>query len=237
MIEPLPTEEIFAKHGLFDITFDWPTTFNSDVDHTLKFNPTSVHTITNRVSGWGKLRPVEAYPTFTQDPSFDEVRFYWTPISDPAAMARFRRQAQIIALDTIPMPGDASRSKSFSPGPSSSSFFKDRRHPRYGLDKEIIAWWEDDHGLWLVTLMERVDTKDLVQAWGEIFGMGDRAQEGRELVDGQHKHVRKDKSKASGMACYGEACEVLLQVVDCMMVSPVTDRADVRSCIARSCLF
>jgi hypothetical protein len=66
--------------------------------------------------------------------------------------------------------------------------------------------------------MDREPTQDLVDAWGGIIGRGDVHHQVRELVNGERKSP-KGKMRSTGMEAYAEACEVLLKVVDCLMVS------------------
>jgi hypothetical protein len=241
MLQSIPSEAVFAAHGLHDVVLDLPPNIPPSVTHTLSYNTTPAHKTSNRISGWAKFRPVPAYPTFpTGRVLYDEVRLYLGPIGDPASMARFRRQAQLIALDTVPLPWTApGTSAPVSADPSSSVLGPDARNAikqeeRYCVDNEVIAWWEDEHGLWLLTMMDRNTTQDLVDVWGGILGQGDVNHQVRQLVNGERKPQGKGKMSGNGMEACAEACEVLLRVVDCLMVCPPRVlRADERFCAER----
>jgi hypothetical protein len=229
MLQSIPSEAVFAAHGLYDVVLDLPPSIPPYVTHSLNYGHTSSHTTSNRISGWAKFRPVPTYPPFpSSKSSYEEVRFYLGQAGDPSSLSMFRRQAQLIALDTVSLPRStpgSSSSTSTDPLPDASpprrreSNTSIDTHKRYGLDKEVLAWWEDEHGLWLLTLMDREPTQDLVEVWGGIIGRGDVHHQVRELINGENKTSPKGKMRSTGMEAYAEACEVLLKVVDCLTVS------------------
>lgn len=116
-------------------------------------------------------------------------------------MARFRRQSQLLALGTLPT----------APGPSST---------RFGRVKQVLAWWEDGHGLWSVVDEEAEEGLNLVERWSQIMhdpGMEDVVDD-EELVP-SNLNKRLEMSGPEREAVYGEICLLLLKVVECLRVS------------------
>jgi hypothetical protein len=115
-------------------------------------------------------------------------------------MARFRRQSQLLALGTIPT----------APGPSTT---------RFGRVKQVLAWWEDGHGLWSVVDEEAEEGINLVERWSQIMhdpGMDDVVDNSEMLPSNVERRV--EMSKRQRETVYGEICELLLKVVECLRV-------------------
>jgi len=198
----IPSDSVFAAHGLHNVQLDVP-----------QIRPTAVAPLTipasdsfataEWVAGTALLRPTERFPLLvpsTTVASSLPVRFSFCPAFDPSSMARFRRQSQLLALGTIPT----------APGPSTT---------RFGRVKQVLAWWEDGHGLWSVVDEEAEEGINLVERWSQIMhdpGMDDVVDNSEMLPSNVERRV--EMSKRQRETVYGEICELLLKVVECLRV-------------------
>ena len=86
--------------------------------------------------------------------------------------------------------------------------------------KEVIAWWEDGHGLWFVVQEEQEEGSSLVEEWSKIMrdpkvedgGNGEASSP----TDTEKSHCMSEESAQSA---YGAVCELFVRVVKCLMVS------------------
>lgn len=109
----MTAHEIYVAHGLTEVELDFE------------------HPLTPWKTGSAYLSSQQHLPLLGS-PN-DRVRFAWC--SKANSFDRFRRRAQLIALDTLPP----------SPGPSSATCSK------FTPVNEVVAWWEDNSGCWLLT--------------------------------------------------------------------------------------
>ena len=182
----VPSSETLAAHGLKDFEIDVP--------------PSSIRQ--SSLTGQAQLWPVPVYPTLVPIHSEDDrkVRLRWCPRGDVEVETNFRRTAQIIALDCC-QPSTAytlSRSRSHN-GQGSGSIISSsdkfqfsteeqlRPARRAGKDKKIMAWWEDQYGLWLVTREEVLgDFVPLAQFWENMFAS---VEKGGNLTTGRNEKL------------------------------------------------
>ena len=102
-------------------------------------------------------------------------------------MPRLRRFAQLVAIDTMGEKEGARTSKA-----------------RFSAVTEVLAWWEDEEGYWLVYTSDREDVEPLTVYWTEIY-------------EGKGKGKGKEREGASGGYC--TECFCLLSVAEVMRVS------------------
>ncbi|KAK4686974.1 hypothetical protein P7C73_g3144, partial [Tremellales sp. Uapishka_1] len=218
MHHPIPASSAFASKGLSDVSFDLPTSLGISISH-----PTSgaaAHSTSRNlnagdwVSGRARWDEIKAYPGLrTNDarPRGKDVRFCMCPHGDSSELARFRRHAQFLAIDTLASPAASSSTTSSSAtSPLHSAISADgasdwistahpskRRKRNYRPPTEILAWWEDETGWWLLT-----EEKEA-------------ASQGESLSDWWLK-MQGDEEGNAGLEKYVKVCETLLQVINCL---------------------
>lgn len=196
----IPAESVFAAHGLFSVTLDIPTPASSK---TFIPRAHAAATSLNQLSGWvtgdALLTPVDKFPVFRGGAQYRShpVNFAFCPIGDPTLLAQFRRQAQFRALDsldyTIGTPPHGGKGKE----PAT-------------LASEVIAWWEDENGLWMVVEQSPPDTIPFIENWSTVMlgaRLGD--QHIRGATDGVQNAVR---TPTSSSLLYANVCETLSEV-------------------------
>jgi hypothetical protein len=201
----VPSVEELAVRGLLDVSIELPGPPSGPVLSLGSFASEATNG-PDWISGSALLTPNRSYPVLTTSTERQyplKVSFQACCSDDPAVNARFRRHAQILTLDTLPK----------SPGPSY------RR--KYSRVEEVVAWWEDATGLWLVLIDDgtTLQSESLLRCWSAI--MGDDSEE-EESTDGLPSDVPRTFSDSSSESAerYGKVCELLLQIVDCLRVSP-----------------
>ena len=205
--ESVPSTSTFEAHGLFDVTLDLPQ---------FQYHPTSTSVVplsasyeahTDFLSGAALLTSTEELPLLVKGIIKKyPVRFSFCPRDDSSALANFRRQAQLLVLDTLP-----------------TSSHDVRLSRRYGRIAEVIAWWEDDHGLWLLTNADTTQWLSLVEWWSKA--MMDKESPDTILHSKTSPSSAKSESpfsfeerQSKSLLLWGKACEVLLRVVHCLTV-------------------
>ena len=210
--DAMPSEAVFASHGLSKISLDLTPLQQAPLGLASILSPSATYHATEEwLSGSAELIPTTTLPLLVNwEDVARPVRFIFCPWGDSAIMARFRRQAQIIVLDTLPPP-------SRSPSASSSSTL----HRHYGRIKQVIAWWEDDTGLWLITDEDTEERRSLVEWWSQLMvdeednDVVERTEKMRMNGSGIHS---EPKTGPSSLARYGAACGTLLSVINCLRV-------------------
>ncbi len=98
--DAVPTDAIFATHGLSNISLDLPGALRGlPSPHFSLDRDTSSSWRTD--IGYGGLEGVDKHPLLVKaDTASHDVRFSFCPRGDPATISRFRRRAQILVLDT-----------------------------------------------------------------------------------------------------------------------------------------
>lgn len=202
----VPSPAVLAAHGLTELEIDSPPSSTAPT-------PLSAHAL---------FRPVPAFPALSPiDPANGErVRLRWTSLTDIENATNFRRTAQIIALDCCRSTTAFTLSKTQSHDAQgsesvihSSDYFQstldDQLKPphRAGTDKEILAWWEDEIGLWLVTREDRLeDFVTLTQYWDNLYDTDDGDEDVDVAIVEDAKYMVK-------------AIVVLAQLAYCLRVS------------------
>jgi hypothetical protein len=118
------------------------------------------------------------------------VRFEWCKHSGDRET--FRRRAQFIALDTVDTAGTSSSAGTC----------------KYTAVKQVLAWWDDDSGYWLVT----------------------EGEDGLATLQEKWAKIREDHK-------WSDVCAILVSVSEVVMVSCIWISADIRLCIANSSPF
>lgn len=200
----IPSDLVFAAHGLYNVQLDIPQLRPTPAAN-LTIPASDSFVTAEWVAGTATLRPTERFPLLvpaaSDSPSL-AVRFSFCPAFDPTSMARFRRQSQLLALGTIPT----------APGPSTT---------RFGRVKQVLAWWEDGHGLWSVVDEEPDEGINLVERWSQIMHDPDMEDvvNDKEMLPSNIGR-RAEMSKPQREEVYGEICLLLLKVVECLRVCP-----------------
>ena len=127
-----PSDEVYASHGLVDVQLDDYRPSSHDwISGTARLNRTNLPCISNPSS---------------------RVRFEWAA-SD---LSVFKRRAQFIAIDTLPLQG----------GSSIIGKNGKLRESKYTTAEEIVAWWEIDSGCWLLTTERESGVSEmLIDRW------------------------------------------------------------------------
>ncbi|WWD17751.1 hypothetical protein CI109_102192 [Kwoniella shandongensis] len=181
--ESVPSPSVLSEHGLSKVILD-----PRDVAHPW-------------VSGRAELTPTRDYPLFRHPSQQEQVHFYFSPASDVRSCAKLRQHAQFLALDSSHL---ASISAEISPTTERAS------QPKYSLVRELLAWWEDRYGLWLVALEDHDHTIDLAVWWME-----------------RQDAITAEEDEQSALSKYGELCDALFGIVQCLKVSSLLEiRAD-----------
>ena len=198
----IPSDSIFAAHGLYDVELDIgiPDQSLFDPIASAGYGFTTPPPV-EFFSGSARLIPHERYPVISDAITIPpRVRFSFCPAYSTApTTARFRRRAQILALGTLPT----------SPGPSL----------RFGRVEEVIAWWEDGLGLWFVVREDPSKTVSLLKKWSVIMGDPDM----EDVVATQEilpmNAVRRARmSPRDAETAYGQISKLLNKVVKCLQV-------------------
>ena len=210
--DPVPFQAVCASHGLSRISLDWapdqlaPPGLASILPLSATDQP-----IGEWICGSADLLPTEKLPLLVSlGDTARHVRFTFCPRGDSAIMARFRRQAQILVLDTLPPP---SRSSFGSPSAAV--------HRHYGRIKQVVAWWEDDTGLWLITDEDTEERRSLIEVWSqymideEVIDVVEKPE--KMPMNGLGTRSAPDIGSSS-LARYGAACRILLSVINCLRV-------------------
>lgn len=204
----VPSDNVFSAHGLYHVKLDVPA-IRSAAPVTITIPAADTFATAEWIAGTAELRPVDRFPLLRPTAKIPStVRFSFCPSSDQHSMARFRRQAQLLALGTIPT----------APGPSN----------RYGRVREVIAWWEDEHGLWFVVDEEPEEGINLVEAWSKIMqdpDMEDLADAKEGLPTNTERRSKMSSDQA--LKVYAEICELLVKVIKAIKVSHFTSRNSV----------
>jgi len=184
----LPSDDVFKSHGLSDVELLFQIS-SPAVDVGPSSNP-PIHPFHREewITGQARLNVQDAYPLISSDEkAFPLVRFTFCSSNDHGSMARFRRQAQLLALDSLPNQHGTSKGS------------------RFAHVKEVLAWWEDIHGLWLITEEDGVERVRLVDWWARKM---DNYMEDGVIVD-----------KQGGPEVWMIACDILVMLVECLKVS------------------
>jgi len=207
----VPSKEVFAAHGLFDVVVDLPKP-RLTANNILVVPPVDSFSATDWSSGSARLQVQDRFGIFTRDGRDNprHVRFHFCPPDDQASLARFRRQCQILALGTLPS----------GPGPST----------RFARVTEVLGWWEDSHGFWFIVEEDKTEAVDLVEQWSMIMQdpeMEDVVYTTELLPDNVERLSLVDRDTADHT--FGKACEVLLSVVQALRVSVIEGFAHSRA--------
>lgn len=211
---PVPSKEVFAVHGLFDVVVDLPKP-RLTANNILVVPPVDSFSATDWSSGSARLQVQDRFGIFTRDGNDKprHVRFHFCPPDDQASLSRFRRQCQILALGTLPS----------GPGPST----------RFARVTEVLGWWEDSHGFWFIVEEDKSEAVDLVEQWSTIMQdpeMEDVVDTTEQLPDNVERLSLLDQDRAEKI--FGRACEVLLSVVQALRVSVAAGFAHSRAYIS-----
>jgi hypothetical protein len=208
MVSLRPSETIFAAHGLVDISFDLPSLPSSSTNNGIAVPPT---TSSGNGLGWtwgrAKLLVANGYPLIVPVEPGTKVHFCLCSHGDPVLSSQFRHRAQILALDTLPLLDSASDLAKFTEETGC-------HRPRITRTRRIIAWWEDEYGLWLVTNEDDRESMSLREWWS-------RNMAHEPLGDGEGGPTSSITSSSipKGMLMYSECCQALLAVVKTLQVS------------------
>ena len=199
----LPSPEVLAAHGLLDFEIDAPP------------SPDRLGLIT----GTARFHPVERYPALVSVDNDERVKVRWVSKGEQGRLKSFVREAQIIWIDCNPRPDtySATLASSNTAGPSHTSSDKAINETsirrglkpldRAGVDTEVLGWWDDRSGVWLITRVENAaDLVPLVQYWETVFGS-------RGAAAASPSSIITDESTIS------RCCILLAQVALCMKVS------------------
>lgn len=216
--ESIPTDAVFAAHGLSDVKLNLPSYDKPQPALSAILPLSATHqALGEYISGTAVFAPAgDRTPVLVKGPVKPRsVRFSFCPHGDAVAMAQFRRRAQISVLDTI------------SPGIPSNFPCSSTEHRRYGRIKEVVAWWEDVDGLWLITDGEEDESMTLVEWWSRamtdeeaVEDVGDVGHSKSHLNGSKHSaRDFPDRNGALNLVRWGKACEKLVQIVDALRVS------------------
>ena len=145
----LPSQDVLSAHGLSSFEPETPTG----------------QLFLDFLSGWAILDPVVGYQTYSTVEPGETVRVRWTTRGDRRRSAAFRRLAQTIAYDCSLVPGNSEKQSHNAVFLSGSTTV--RPPGRAGRDSAILAWWEDEHGFWLVTRDDSRGFVSLMDFWEE----------------------------------------------------------------------
>lgn len=125
----------------------------------------------------------------------------WHTLANVAlAASNFRRQAQVEALDTVS--SSAKRAATSNGSSSSTLTVPNPRH--YRPPSTVLAWWEDDLGLWFVLEASHLSYTPFTDVWHDIVGAG-----WPEQCSPDEKGLAVEKNWAA-------ACDLLLRAVQCL---------------------
>lgn len=153
------------------------------------------------------MRPVHASLLLTIDfvqPEIQAVRNLVVISPLTTAASSFRRQAQVKALDTVPYTLKGSGRITNSPPTSSASLPDDAIPRHYRPPVRVLAWWEDDLGLWFIKEGSPPKVTPFPEVWSEIVG-----PEWPQLRS-QENGTRPRRIR------WSEACDLLLQAAVCL---------------------
>ncbi|KAL7424814.1 hypothetical protein Q5752_000498 [Cryptotrichosporon argae] len=208
------TTDVFTEHGLVDSELESsPFASSSAVAASSVGVASSSRTASVEwIGGRATMQQRKAYPLL-DGVSVEEgkqVRFFYCPSTDPSVQKRFRRQAQIRALDTLPPDrlqdnGRSAAQTSVSDGDGP------RRGPRgCRPPATILAWWEGPDGLWCVLDAEQGEEQDLIDAWHQLLG-DDWPEEQLRAADAPGRGNQPSKAKREKWA---NVCDLLVSVVN-----------------------
>lgn len=126
------------------------------------------------------------------------------PRTDPSAASYFRRQAQVKALDTVPYTLKGSGRITNSPPTTSQDLPGDEIPRRFRPPVRILAWWEDDLGLWFIKEGAPPKLTLFLTVWSDIVG-----PEWPQLQSPQN-------SSTPASVKWYDACDLLLQASVCL---------------------
>ena len=221
-VVPVPSFEIFAAHGLADVEIDQPPSTLSP----------------GLLIGHARLYSAPAYPLLARIDPGERVKVRWLATGDEAASRTFGIQAQIIALDCSRRQ-KVSGAQSSPRKTSSSSLMalvevddgwsdSEQRAqlwstaPRCaGLDVDVLAWWTDAEGQWLVTREEPMDPDEhmtpLREYWESVFTTSRSSQE-----DVHPLPSSKQAARGPGWnqldSSPRDSCLIFAQIVYCLKV-------------------
>jgi hypothetical protein len=187
----LPSADVLQAHGLSDVELNLriiedATLFSSS------FRPSHRE---DWVAGWAKLDVKPDFPLLSsEEKGYSRVRFAFCPLENHDSVSRFRRQAQLLALDTIPNQA----------GPS--------ERLRFAHVKAVLAWWEDEYGLWMITDEDDLERMRLVDWWA---GFMERSSTSLD----EHLSNAQSRRPRDGEDIWISACDTLTMVVQCLKVS------------------
>jgi hypothetical protein len=146
----LPSADTFRAHGLTNIELSLQLP-SAQSQPGLTPSPVYPFHPEEWISGHAKFVVTPDYPLISKESkSYPRISFTFCASNDQGSMSRFRRQAQLLALDSLPSKTGTSKGHQFA-------------HV-----KEVLAWWEDIHGLWLITEEEDVDRVRKPTGWRRV---------------------------------------------------------------------
>ena len=197
----LPTQSTFASQGLTDVTLDHPFSPESST------SPSSDDTDEGWVTGCGMFSQDKLGETADVAIS-KSLRFAFCPHGNALAVARFRRRAQLLAFDCLVDDSVATRHD------SRRHNVKERRLAGFSRMRRIIAWKEDEHGLWLVG-DEVLPGRRIRDWWAGMTHRTSLRKASAVTVD-----MVQEMSNGTHAGAYTtEACEVLSSIVERLQVS------------------
>lgn len=201
MTVQLPSQSTFASHGLTDVALDHPFSPESST------SPSSDDTDEGWVTGCGVFSQ-DKLDNNTDVAISKSLRFAFCPHGNALAVARFRRRAQLLAFDCLVDDNVATRHD------SKRHDVKERKLAGFSRMRRIIAWKEDEHGLWLVG-DEELPGRRIRDWWA---GMTQRTSP-RKASAVTFDMVQEVSNGTHAGAYTNEACEVLLSIVERLQVS------------------
>ncbi|KAL7420434.1 hypothetical protein Q5752_004384 [Cryptotrichosporon argae] len=182
-MQSLPLSHVLAAHGLYDSDLHVP--FIAEQAAELA-----------RLTAYGSARPIDA-----------AWRTGW---------------ARLEPTDDYPLlPGSSSARDRpvhfyFCPAGDANAATHFRRHAQVlAIDEvaaKILAWWEDEHGLWLVTDESRWSETTLLGAWRDIVGDDWPGQPIRDQAEASADW----RGSIAPRNVWAEACELFVQVLEAL---------------------
>lgn len=202
-----PSISILSIHGLTEVVFDSSGTTRQHPTRS-SFSSTSTAITSDisyqeSISGWAMLEPQTDYPLLMDvQPRKRQVRFSFCSKHDPSATLRFRKRAQFIALDTLS-----------DQVPGGMTLRRNTERRRYSSVRQLLAWWEDEQGLWLITDEDHGAIASLSSRWPKMPWNDIDRNDFTEFDESFSGEVGSDITPVCA-----RICQTLLHVVLCLQV-------------------